>query len=101
MDFEITKQLEHDFELYMIKFYNKFNRFNLEDFGNFASTILNYNVQNHQIDPKIKQAYAYYLTTLYNKGIGNRITEEHLQIIAQTIAADSVVDFNVVQELFG
>lgn len=101
MDFEIKKQLESDFEKYMFKFYAKFKRFSIEDFGTFASTILNYNVQNHIIDPHIKQEYAYFLTSLYNKGIGNRITEEHLQFIAQTIAADSSVDFNVINEMFG
>lgn len=101
IDFEISKQLEKDFEQYMIKFYTKFQRFSIEDFGKFASSVLNYNVQNHLIDPRIKKEYAYFLTTLYNKGIGNRITEEHLQLIAQAIAVDSTVDFSVIQELFG
>ena len=100
IDYEISKQLESDFEKYMFKFYSKFKRFGVEDFGTFATTILNYNVQNHLIDNKLKQEYAYFLTTLYNKGMGNRITEEHLQLISKAIASDSTVDFNVVQELF-
>lgn len=101
IDFEVSKQLEGDFERYMLKFYTKYQRFSIEDFGNFASSILNYNVQNHLIDPNIKKEYAYFLTTLYNKGIGNRITEEHLQVIAEAISSDSSVDFTVIQGLFG
>lgn len=101
IDFEVSKQLENDFERYIFKFYTKYQRFSIEDFGKFASSILNYNVQNHLIDPKIKREYAYFLTTLYNKGIGNRITEEHLQVIAEAISSDSSVDFTVIQELFG
>ena len=101
IDFDISKQLEIDFERYMFKFYMKYQRFSIEDFGKFASSILNYNVQNHLIDAKIKKEYAYFLTTLYNKGIGNRITEEHLQVIAEAISSDSSVDFTVIQELFG
>lgn len=101
IDFEISKQLEKDFETYMLKFYTKHQRFSIEDFGNFASSIINYNVQNHAIDPKIKKEYAYFLTSLYNKGIGNRITEEHLQTIAEAISSDSSVNFAVIQELFG
>ncbi|WP_190301326.1 hypothetical protein [Sphingobacterium litopenaei] len=100
MDFEVSKQLENDFEKYMFKFYAKFKRFSIEDFGAFAATLINYNVQNHLIDAKTKQEYAYFLTSLYNKGIGNRITEEHLQFISQAIASDSSVDFNIVQEIF-
>ncbi|MGN0002288.1 MAG: hypothetical protein ACI35V_02535 [Sphingobacterium composti] len=100
LDFEISKKLEKDFEKYMLSFYGKHQRFSIEDFGNFASSIINYNVQNHLIDPKIKKEYAYYLTTLYNKGIGNKITEEHLQVIAKAISSDSSVDFGVIQELF-
>ncbi|HLS37845.1 MAG TPA: hypothetical protein VK023_06190 [Sphingobacterium bovisgrunnientis] len=101
IDFEVSKQLESDFERYMFKFYTKYQRFSIEDFGKFASSILNYNVQNHLIDQKIKKEYAYFLTTLYNKGIGKRITEEHLQVIAESISSDSSVDFTVIQELFG
>jgi len=101
IDFEISKQLEGDFERYMFKFYTKYQRFSIEDFGKFASSVINYNVQNHLIDPKIKKEYAYFLTALYNKGIGNRITEEHLQSIAEAISSDSSVDFTVIQELFG
>jgi hypothetical protein len=101
IDFEVSKQLASDFERYMFKFYTKYQRFSIEDFGKFASSILNYNVQNHLIDPKIKREYAYFLTTLYNKGIGNRISEEHLQVIAEAISSDSSVDFTVIQELFG
>jgi len=101
IDFEVSKQLEGDFERYMFKFYTKYQRFSIDDFGKFASSIINYNVQNHLIDPKIKKEYAYFLTTLYNKGIGNRITEEHLQVIAKAVSSDSSVDFAVIQELFG
>lgn len=100
MDITIQNQLLQDFETYMGRYYAAFQRFGLEDFGNFSSTIINYYVNNRLIPISNKKDAAYYLTTLYNKGIGNRITEEHLQMIAETIAADSNVDFEVVKLLF-
>ena len=100
IEFTIQQQLEKDFERYMLKFYTKFKRFSFEDFGKFATTIINYNMQNHLIDQSQKNEYAYFLTTLFNKGMGNRISEEHLQLMAQAIAADTSVDFNVINELF-
>lgn len=100
MIIEINKQLEKDFEAYMFKFYNEFKRFSMEDFAAFSSTLLNYYVNNKVIDLEYKQEAAYFLTTLFNKGIGNRITEEHLQIIAQTITSDYNIDFTVVNRIF-
>lgn len=100
MIIEINKQLEKDFEAYMLKFYNEFKRFSMEDFAAFSSTLLNYYVSNSVIDIHKKQEAAYFLTKLFNKGMGNRITEEHLQIIAQTITADHNVDFTIVNRIF-
>lgn len=101
MNIEVSKQLQEDFERYMIQFLARHQRFTFEDFGNFAVTLLNYNVNNHIIDLKLKKQYAYFLTSLYNKGIGNRITEEDLQEIAHVIATDHRVDFNIINELYG
>lgn len=100
MEIDVKLQLEKDFETCMHSYFNEFKRFSLEDFSAFSATILNYYINNHIIDQVQKQSAAYYLTTLYNKGIGNRIIEEHLQLISQNIAADFSVDFNVVKRLF-
>jgi len=100
MQIEIQQQLEQDFETYMHKFYVENKRFTLEDFSTFSMTLLNYYTNNKAIDISQKKEAAYFLCTLYNKGIGNRIIEEHLQVIAQTIANDYSVDFTVIQRLF-
>lgn len=100
MELTIKNQLLQDFERYMASFYASFNRFSLEDFAGFSSTLLNYYVSNSVILLDDKKEAAYYLSTLYNKGIGNRITEEHLQVISQMIANDSNIDFSVVKRLF-
>lgn len=101
MNIEIQQQLGKDFETYMFKFYNEYKRFDIQDFSSFSSTLLNYYVNNRVIDISDKKETAYYLTTLFNKGMGNRILEEHLQLIAHTIISDYSVDFTVVQRLFG
>lgn len=101
MTVEISQQLEQDFETYMHKFYIEHKRFSLEDFSIFSTTLLNYYANNKVITSSEKKEAAYFLTTLYNKGIGNRITEEHLQLIAQTIATDFTIDFTVIKRLFG
>lgn len=96
-----TKQiLQKDFENYMHSFYTEHKRFSLDDFSNFSTTILNYYVNNKAIDVADKKAAAYYLTSLYNKGLGNRIIEEHLQLIAQEISANYNIDFGVIKRLF-
>lgn len=100
MDITIKNQLLKDFENYMTSFYASFNRFSLDDFSGFSSTILNYYVSNKFIMLNEKKEAAFYLTTLYNKGIGNRITDDHLQLISEMIANDSSIDFNVVKRLF-
>lgn len=99
MDILIKKQLEREFESYMYSFYSEFKRFSLDDFGNFATTLLNCYINNHTLDRSEKSEAAYYLITLYNKGIGNRISEAHLHVIAKTIEEDFSVDFAVMQRL--
>lgn len=99
MDILVRKQLEQEFELYMYGLFNESKRFSLEDFGSFATTVLNYYISNNRMVESDKIEAAYYLTSLYNKGIGNRITEDHLQLISKTIADDSSVDFIVLQRL--
>lgn len=100
MDILIKEKLEKEFESYMFSFYNEFKRFSLEDFGTFATTLLNYYINNNTLDATDKAEAAYYMSTLYNKGIGNRITEDHLQVITKAIVDDFSVDFKVVQRLF-
>ncbi len=100
MTTEVKVVLEKDFESYMHSFFNEFKRFSLDDFSNFSTTILNYYVNNKVIEPTDKKEAAYYLTTLYNKGMGNRIIEEHLQVIAESIAVNYNIDFAVVKKLF-
>ena len=100
IDITLKQQLTADFEKYMQKFYAQHRRFSLEDFGTFAATILNHYGHNSLLPGDQRQDAAYYLTTLYNKGIGNRIVEEHLQAIAQMLAQDTTVDFQVMQVLF-
>ncbi|WP_164112541.1 MULTISPECIES: hypothetical protein [Sphingobacterium] len=100
MDILLKKKLEEAFESYMYSFYTEFKRFSLEDFGTFATTVLNCYINNKSIEADDKSEAAYYLTSLYNKGIGNRITEEHLQIITKSIVEDYSIDFIVAQRLF-
>ena len=101
MEYTLKNQLLEDFELYMQRFYAQHNRFTLEDFGTFAATILNHYGHNQVIQPDERLEAAYFLTTLYNKGIGNRIVEEHLQAIAKMLYEDTTVDFQVMQLMFG
>lgn len=101
IDINIKKQLEEDFERYSFEFYNVNKRFTLEDFGLFATSIINYNVQNHRISTELKIEYALHLTKLYNYGIGNIISNNHLNEIAKVIASDFTVDFNIIKDVYG
>lgn len=101
MNITAKQQLTADFEQYMQRFYATHRRFSLEDFGTFAATIINHYSHNRILSADERREAAYYLTTLYNRGIGNRIVEEHLQAIATMLEQDATVDFQVMQVLFG
>ena len=100
MHIETRQLLQADFEKYMTAFYAMHRKFSLEDFGAFATTVINNYINNNVILLEDKSEAAYFLTTLYNKGIGNRIIEDHLLMISQTITNDTTVDFEVIKMLF-
>lgn len=93
--------LKRDFDKYMLDFYQVHKRFTFEEFGDFATTLLNYYVNAQIIDPQYKMEAAYYLTTLYNRGIGNRITEQDMSTIARVIAQDHSLDMRVLGKILG
>lgn len=91
--------LRSAFEKYMLAFYQEEGRFHLNDFADFAITWLNYQVNARLLKPKDKKEAAYYLVTLYNKGMGNRIVEDDLQAITDFICKDYSVDFQILQRI--
>ncbi|HMR18986.1 MAG TPA: hypothetical protein PKA53_06780 [Sphingobacterium sp.] len=71
----------------------------MNDFVDFAITLLNYRIHSKLLDSKDKKDAAYYLAALYNKGMGNRIVEEDLQAITDFIDKDYSVDFQILQRI--
>lgn len=93
--------LKQSFEAYMRVFYQEHGRFAFNDFVDFAVTLLNYNINAQIISAQDKREAAYYLTTLYNRGMGNRITEADLQRITDMIVTDYALDMQILQRILG
>jgi len=93
------ERLTRDYNTYMLDFYQVHKRFTFEEFGDFATTLLNYYVNAQIITPKEKFEAAYYLTTLYNKGMGNRITEQDMQTIARVITNDYSLNIQLLDKI--
>ena len=87
--------------MYMRSFFQERGRFDLNDFADFAVTLLNYKVNAQIIPPHEKKEAAYYLATLYNRGMGNRIVESDLQQIAEMITTDYALDMQILQRILG
>ncbi len=93
--------LKRDFNKYVLDFYQVHKHFTFEEFGDFATTLLNYYVNAQIIESQDKMDAAYYLTTLYNKGMGNRITEDDMTTIARVIARDYSFNMQVLEKILG
>lgn len=89
------------FEKYMRMFYQENGRFSFIDFVDFAVTLLNYQINSQALEPNAKREAAYYLATLYNKGMGNRIVEDDLQKITDMIVQDYALDMQILQRILG
>jgi hypothetical protein len=93
------RDLKPVFEKYMRAFYHEHGRFTINDFVDFAVTLLNYEINSQIRDAKTKKDAAYYLATLYNQGMGNRIEEDDLQSIAKFIYDDYSLDFEILERI--
>lgn len=93
------ENLKQSFEAYMRVFYQEHGRFDFNDFVDFAVTLLNYKVNAQVIAVQEKHEAAYYLTTLYNRGVGNRIVEADLQKITDMITADYALDMQILHRI--
>lgn len=98
MYWTIKNSVKTDFDKYMFTYYSFCNRFSLEEFADYATSLINYYVLNQHITRSQKKEVALYLVFLYNKGVGNAITEEHIHKIADLIVLDESLNFTIINK---
>lgn len=96
-----TQQQEmiiRDFEKYM-HYTTQYNiPFTLERFVTFATSLVNFYSGSSLITDRKESALL--LSRSFNKGIGNRITQEDLDQIADLIISDPTVDYSILNLIF-
>lgn len=100
MDNGKKELLKKDFEQFIAK-RKKYNRsFSLTEFADFASAIINFYVGGGVLGHQERNQAAIFLSTLYNKGLRNAISDEDIQEIAQAICQEELIDYNIINEIF-
>lgn len=96
-----TKEtLRSDFEKMMRHTLQKNGDFGFHLFGDFAVSALNFYVGSSILTPQEKREAALFLATLYNAGIKNAIDPADLNEIADVLAQDSTLNYQVIAPIF-
>ncbi|MBD1421403.1 hypothetical protein [Sphingobacterium chuzhouense] len=100
MTVQQKEMIVRDFEKYMQHTSQRNIPFTLESFAAFATSLINfYNGSNLISIPERKET-ALLLSNSFNAGMGNRITQEDLNQIADLIISDSTIDYSILNPIF-
>lgn len=89
-----------DFDKFMRYTLNQKAPFTLEKFVLFATSLVNFYHGSNLIAATEKKDTALALSTAFNAGIGNQITEEDLHQIADIIISDFTIDYSILNPIF-
>lgn len=94
------EMIVQDFEKYMRYTLQHNMPFTLERFATFATSLINFYQGSDLIPPIARKETALILSRSFNAGIGNRITRDDLEQIANLIISDSTIDYSVLNPIF-
>ncbi len=92
--------IQSDFEKFVKYQMKAFGSFDFQRFGHYAASILNFYVGSSLLLLEEKLDAAWFLTTLYNKGMRNRISDEDMREMAAIFSKDPTLDYSVIQPVF-
>lgn len=94
------EMIEGDFEKFFKDVKSKGNTFDFDLFGEYAISILNFYVGSSLLTLPHKKDGALTLVRLFNAGLGNIITPEDQQEIAEAIQQDPTLNYALIQPVF-
>ncbi|CAM3482256.1 hypothetical protein SPPR111872_02735 [Sphingobacterium prati] len=98
---DTTKEiLRSDFEKMMRHALQKNGDFGFHIFGDYAASVLNFYVGSAILALVEKREAALFLASLYNAGIKNAINQQDLQEIADVLAQDPTLNYQVLAPIF-
>ncbi|HLS96389.1 hypothetical protein BC792_102250 [Sphingobacterium allocomposti] len=89
-----------DFERYMRYIQSQNRAFTLADFVTFATSLINFYSGSQLIDTAERKDTALILSSSFNKGLGNRITEDDIGQISELIISDPTLDYSILSPIF-
>ena len=100
MDSQIKDTIKRDFERFTKYSIAKGNAVGFELFGDYAVSALNFYVGSNVFPLSEKLEAAFYLTQLFNTGMGNRISAEDMQEISIALTEDATLDYSILKPIF-
>ena len=100
MDNDKKELLKKDFELFIANRKKTGRNFSIPEFADFASAIINFYVGGGVLAHQERNQAALFLTSLYNKGLRNVISDEDVRNIAQAICQEELIDYNIINQIF-
>ncbi|WP_343565893.1 hypothetical protein [Sphingobacterium sp.] len=92
--------LRSDFEKMMRYSLQKNGDFGFNIFGDYATSVLNFYVGSSILALTEKRDAALFLANLYNAGIKHAIDQQDLQEIADVLAQDPTLNYQVLAPIF-
>lgn len=100
MSTDMKETLRSDFEKMMRYCIQTNGDFGFNLFGEYAVSALNFYVGSSILTISEKHEAALFLANLYNAGIRNVISDKDLQEIADVIAQDATLNYQLLAPLF-
>lgn len=100
MTVQQKEMIVRDFEKYMQHTSQCNIPFTLERFAAFATSLINFYNGSNLISILERKETALLLSNSFNAGMGNRITQEDLNQIADLIISDSTIDYSILNPIF-
>ncbi|PRD56369.1 hypothetical protein [Sphingobacterium gobiense] len=100
MTLQQKQMIVQDFEKYMRYTLQRNIPFTLESFAAFATSLINFYGGSNLIATSERREAALILVGSFNAGVGNRITQEDLNQIADLIVSESTIDYSILNPIF-
>lgn len=94
------EMITQDFERYIAYVVKQQISFDFPAFLTFSSSLLNFYIGSSLLKVPEKEAAGLFLGNLYNKGLGNRISDEDISSLALLITEDPHIDYAIIQAIF-
>ncbi|NGM63769.1 hypothetical protein [Sphingobacterium sp. SGR-19] len=94
------EMIVQDFEKYMRHVVRSSTPFTVVNFAAFATSLVNFYNGSNLISTNDRKEAALLLSNCFNSGMGNRITQEDLNQIADLIVSEFTVDYSILNPIF-